>query len=340
MFRKIFILGLVEILFLGGEQAMAETALNTKQQSIAAVASCAARGNQDGLKQALVRGLDAGVTVNEFKEILIQIYAYCGFPRSLNALNTLMQLEDERGNKDEQGKLPNKTAQENNLEYGTDNQTKLVGQPVSGKIYDFAPAIDEFLKKHLFGDIFSRDNIDWQTRELATIAMLASIDNVTAQLNSHINVGKYNGLTNAQIAEILEIADKTKLDSILFGLGKENTAYSKYFIGKSYLQPLTQDGIYASNVTFEPRARNNWHIHHNTGQTLFVTSGQGWYQEWGKPAQELKIGDVINIPEGVKHWHGAAKDSWFTHIAITVPNKEAKTEWLETVSDEEYNKLK
>ncbi|MBO5284912.1 MAG: cupin domain-containing protein, partial [Alphaproteobacteria bacterium] len=100
------------------------------------------------------------------------------------------------------------------------------------------------------------------------------------------------------------------------------------------------EGISSANVTFEPKCRNNWHIHHKTGQTLFVVSGRGWYQEWGKPAQELKAGDVVNIPEGVKHWHGAAKDSWFTHIAISVPNEGASAEWLEPVTDEEYDKLK
>lgn len=339
MFKKILASLTLGIMLFIGDNTMAETALNTKQKSIATVASFAARGNQDGLKQALIEGLDAGVTVNEFKEILVQTYAYCGFPRSLNALNTLMQVEEERGNKDEQGKLPSAKPAGNSLDYGTENQTKLVGQTIQGKIYEFAPAIDEFLKAHLFGDIFARDNVDWQTRELATIAMLASLDNVTAQLNSHINVGKHNGLTDGQVMEILEIADKTGAETVLFGLGEENTAYAKYFIGKSYLQPMTNDGISASNVTFEPKARNNWHIHHKTGQTLFVVSGRGWYQEWGKPAQELKAGDVVNIPEGVKHWHGAAKDSWFTHIAISVPNEGASAEWLEPVTDEEYDKL-
>lgn len=340
MIKKVLSALILVTLLFSGEIAMAETALNAKQKSIAAVASYAARGNQDGLKQALIEGLDAGVTVNEFKEILVQTYAYCGFPRSLNALNTLMQVEEERGNKDKQGKLPSAKPEGNSLDYGTENQTKLVGKPVQGKIYEFAPAIDEFLKAHLFGDIFARDNVDWQTRELATIAMLASLGNVTAQLNSHINVGKHNGLTDGQVAEILEIANKTGAETVLFGLGEENTAYAKYFIGKSYLQPMTNEGVHASNVTFEPKARNNWHIHHKTGQTLFVVSGRGWYQEWGKPAQELKVGDVVNIPEGVKHWHGAAKDSWFTHIAITVPNEGASAEWLEPVTDEEYNKLK
>ncbi len=323
-----------------GENAMAEDALNIKQKSIATAASYAARGNLAGLRQALANGLDAGITVNEFKEIFVQTYAYCGFPRSLNALNTLMQVVEERGNKDAQGKLPGAKPEGTSLEYGAVNQTKLVGQPVSGKIYEFAPAIDEYLKAHLFGDIFSRDNVDWQTRELATIAMLASMNNVDSQLRSHINVGKYNGLSDGQVKEILEIADTAGAEGGLFGFGTENTAYAQYFIGKSYLQPLAKEGINAANVTFEPRCRNNWHIHHKTGQTLFVVSGRGWYQEWGKPAQELKPGDVVEIPEGVKHWHGAAKDSWFTHIAVSVPNEGASAEWLEAVSDEEYDKLK
>lgn len=340
MFKNILTLLILGIMFFSGEDAMAKTNLNAKQKSIATVASYAARGDQTNLKQALIEGLDAGVTVNEFKEILVQLYAYTGFPRSLNALNTLLQVTEERGSIDEQGALPNKKPEGNSLDYGTENQTKLVGKPVEGKLFEFAPAIDEYLKAHLFGDIFSRDNIDWQTRELATIAMLASLNGVESQLNSHINVGKYNGLTDEQVNEILDIANKTEAENVLFGFGTENTAYAKYFIGKSYLQPLTSEGISSANVTFEPRCRNNWHIHHKTGQTLFVVSGRGWYQEWGKPAQELKAGDVVNIPEGVKHWHGAAKDSWFTHIAISVPNEGASAEWLEPVLDEEYNKLK
>jgi len=338
MFKNFLYLIIAGLMLFTGENVMAQT-LNTKQKSIATVAAHAARGDQNGLKQALAQGLDNGVTVNEFKEILVQVYAYCGFPRSLNALATLMQLETERENKDKPGKLPANKPQGSSLEFGTENQTKLVGAPVQGKLFEFAPAIDEYLKAHLFGDIFARDNIDWQTRELATIAMLASQKGVESQLNSHINIGKHNGLTDEQITEILDIADKTGAANVLFGFGQENVAYKQYFIGNSYLQPLTNQGISAANVTFEPKCRNNWHIHHKTGQTLLVVSGRGYYQEWGKPARELKAGDVVNIPEGVKHWHGAAKDSWFTHIAISVPNEGASSEWLEPVSDEEYDKL-
>lgn len=125
-----------------------------------------------------------------------------------------------------------------------------------------------------------------------------------------------------------------------FPKGERNDAYAQYFTGTSYLQPLSREGVAISNVTFEPGCRNFWHIHHQGGQILLVTEGRGWYQEWGKSAQQLKPGDVVNIPAGVKHWHGAAKNSWFAHLAVAVPAEGASNEWLEEVSDEEYNKIK
>ena len=337
--KKFLSIILVTTVLLTGGQTMAKT-LNMEQESIAEVAAYAARGNQEGLKKALIKGLDNKVPVNTFKEILVQSYAYCGFPRSLNALSTLMQVVEERGNKDALGKEPSAKPAGNALTYGTENQTKLVGTEVKGKLFDFAPAIDEYLKAHLFGDIFARDNVDWKTRELATIAMLAARAGVESQLDAHINVGKYNGLTDEEVAQIKTIADKTENDSLLFGFGEENP-YGKYFTGKSYLNPITtENGVPMYNVTFEPKCRNNWHIHHKGGQILLVTAGRGWYQAWGEEPRELKAGDVVNIPAEVKHWHGAAKDSWFTHIAVEVPSEGGSNEWLEPVTDEEYNKLK
>lgn len=122
----------------------------------------------------------------------------------------------------------------------------------------------------------------------------------------------------------------------VFPLGDPNTAYAQYFIGNSYLAPLAGP---VSNVTFEPGCRNNWHVHHKAGQILLCTGGRGWYQEWGEPARELHPGDVVDIPAEVKHWHGAAKDSWFTHIALSIPVEGASNEWLEPVDDEQYGKL-
>ena len=131
----------------------------------------------------------------------------------------------------------------------------------------------------------------------------------------------------------------------VFGLGQPNDAFAQYFIGKSYLNPLTdpsKTSLFLANVTFEPGCRNNWHIHHASGgggQILICTAGFGWYQEEGKPAQSLKPGDVVTIHANVKHWHGAKKDSWFSHIAIEVPGEETSNEWCEPVTDEEYNQL-
>lgn len=126
----------------------------------------------------------------------------------------------------------------------------------------------------------------------------------------------------------------------VFPMGEENKMFEKYFIGKSYLNLLTMERIVIGNVTFEPGCRNNWHMHHKGGQVLLCTAGRGYYQEWGKEPQELHPGDVVNIAPEVKHWHGAAPDSWFAHLAIEVPAEGGSNEWLEPVSDEEYGKLK
>lgn len=131
----------------------------------------------------------------------------------------------------------------------------------------------------------------------------------------------------------------------VFGLGQPNDAYAQYFSGKSFLNPLTTPGEgkpFHANVTFEPKCRNNWHVHHASkggGQLLLCVAGEGWYQEWGKEARSLQAGDVVEIPANVKHWHGAKKDSWFSHIAVELPGENASNEWLEQVSDEDYDKL-
>lgn len=130
----------------------------------------------------------------------------------------------------------------------------------------------------------------------------------------------------------------------VFGKGGENSAYAQYFIGKSFLNPLTDQecGLFLANVTFEPGCRNNWHIHHATeggGQILLVTDGEGWYQEWGQPARKIVAGDVVYIPANVKHWHGAAADSWMSHVAFETPGTDCANEWCEPVTDEEYAAL-
>ena len=323
--------------FLEGADTMKP--VEEKEQKLVEIAMYTARGNMPGLKGALRAGLDAGLTVNEIKEVLVQLYAYCGFPRSLNALGSFMALLQEReasGIKDAPGRLPGALPEGKSVDFGTANQTKLCGAPVKGALFEFAPAIDEYLKAHLFGDIFGRDNLDWRTRELATVAALAAMEGVESQLASHIAIAKHNGVTEAQIAWILENVKSRTLSA--FPRGEENTAYAKYFVGKSYLVPLTKEkrlNVPVSNVTFEPGCRNNWH-RHTGGQLLIAVGGVGFYQERGKEARKLLPGDVVEIPPDVDHWHGAAPESWFAHLAIECNPGTNKNTWLEPVSDAEY----
>ena len=321
--------------------AEAEAGLSARERAIAKASAFASKGDQAGLRAALAEGLDAGVTVNEFKEILVQAYAYCVFPRSLNALNTFMALEQERGNKGAAGKAPSETPLGTSLEKGAENQTKLLGREAKGAIYEFAPAIDQYLKSHLFGDIFGRDNVDWKTREIATIAMLSAVPGLDSQLAAHIGTGKHNGVTDRQVEEILAISANEVngyANTSPFPFGEENTAFAKYFSGKSWRQPLIANkelNVPISNITFEPGCRNNWHSH-TGGQILIITGGVGYYQERGKTARRLVAGDVVEIPSNVEHWHGAAPDSWFSHLSVECNPQTNKNTWLEPVSDADY----
>ena len=184
--------------------------LTPRQQAIVAIAALAAGGDIARLNGALDRGLDAGLAIGEAKEVLVQVYAYAGFPRSLNALGELMKLVDVRRQKgldDEEGPSPSRPIPTGDalLAAGTANQTKLSGAPVVGALFEFAPAIDAYLKSHLFGDIFERDNLDWPSRELATVAMLASLAGAESQLRSHMRIAMNVGLTPAQLAELAQV---------------------------------------------------------------------------------------------------------------------------------------
>lgn len=192
-------------------QTVNTPALSPKQQSIVAISAFTANGDQEKLKTALNEGLDAGLTVNEIKEILVQLYAYAGFPRSLNGINTfigVMEEREQKGIKDEIGKEPSPMpVNSSSIELGTEVQTRLIGAPATGKYIAFAPAIDKFLKGHLFGDIFGRDNLDFQSREIATISALASMAGVNPQLQSHFNVGFNVGLTQAQMRSLISVLE-------------------------------------------------------------------------------------------------------------------------------------
>ncbi|WP_409455514.1 carboxymuconolactone decarboxylase family protein [Neisseria sp.] len=316
--------------------------LTAKQQSLAKIGALTATGDISALKIAVAEALDNDLTINEIKDAMVQLYAYAGFPRSLNALNTLAETVKERqakGVKDTEGKVA--TALPTNtdiLALGTKTQTDLTGRPVD--LSALSPDIDRYLKTHLFGDIFASDLLNWQEREIVTVGALSQLKGAESQLNSHKAISKKNGLTDEQLAQIEKIIPPQLSQ---FPLGQSNDAYAQYFSGQSYLAPISNEQVKINNVTFEPTVRNNWHIHHATkggGQILIVTAGRGYYQEWGKPAQELKPGDVVNIPANVKHWHGAAKNSWLQHLAVAVDGENTSNEWLEPVSDEEYSKLK
>ncbi len=170
-----------------------------------------------------------------------------------------------------------------------------------------------------------------------------------AELNDDVLFGEVWNRPGLRLAKDVWADDTAGTDGkaafqreMIFPVGEPNTAYAKYFVGNSYLAQVSKEQIPFANVTFEPGCRNNWHIHRATkggGQMLVCVAGKGWYQEEGKPAVQMLPGDVIHIPANVKHWHGAAADSWFAHLAFEIPGENASNEWLEPVTDEEYEKL-
>ena len=329
----------------GESTTMTESALNPLDTALANIGAAVARGEQDKLADAFAEAFDAGLTLEQAKEIVGQLYAYCGFPRALNAAATLMQTPHPEAPDRPEPPEPF-TLGEKALEIGTTNQTKLCGAPVKGGLFDFHPQLDQYLKAHLFGDIFARDALDWRTRELVTVAALAARPATEPQMKAHVAIANRNGVTPAQTDAIVTLvrrpADPAALpaDWSPIPVGKPNDAFARYFTGRSFLHPLTTSQVPAFGVTFEPGCRNNWHVHHaetGGGQVLVCTAGRGYYQEWGKTAVEMTPGVTVNIPAGVKHWHGAAPDSWFQHIALEVPGTSARNEWLEPVDDAAYS---
>lgn len=342
--------------------------LSKKQQAIVPIAAMTAKGDVENLKTAISEGLDAELTISEIKEVMTHLYAYTGFPRSLNALTTFMKVLDERrtaGISDTEGKEASPSSTDKtSLELGTAVQTRLSGTPVQGGVMAFAPAIDYYLKAHLFGDIFARDNLSESDREIATLSALASLEGAESQFKSHVRIATNVGITTGQLWQIsyilkdkVGVREAWRANQVLsavyerkypmaepindvFPRGKVSTF--NYFTGDVYNQRLVAADsttlCQASNVTFTAGARTRWHVHTGT-QVLLCTAGRGWYQEKGQPARELKAGDAVNIRPGVVHWHGAAYDSEFSHVSVIPNPKENKDTWLETVSEEEYHKI-
>lgn len=249
---------------------------------------------------------------------------------------------------------------------------KIVQTAGRDNLGEFAPDFAHYNDDILFGENWNNRDISIKTRCIITIVALMSQGITDSSLKYHLQNAKNNGITKEEISAIIthasfyagwpkawatfniakevwnentpaSTAKEQYAKEIMFPIGEPNTGYAKYFIGKSYIAPVSTTQVKIYNVTFEPKCRNNWHIHQaksGGGQILIAVGGRGYYQEWGKDPIEMNPGDVINIPANIKHWHGAAPDSWFSHLAIEVDGMETSNEWLEPVDDEEYNKLK
>ena len=235
-------------------------------------------------------------------------------------------------------------------------------------LQEFAPKFAELNDDVLFGEVWSReDKLSLKMRSIVTVSALVGKGILDTSFQHHLMAAKKNGVTKTEMAEILthlafyagwpnawaafRMAKEVYAEECaaeehggFFGQGEPNTAYAQYFVGNSYLKPLTEpgQGVLIANVTFEPGCRNHWHIHKASkggGQILICVDGEGWYQEEGKEAQSLKPGDVVTIPAGVKHWHGAKANGWFSHLAVECPGEDTSNEWLEAVSQQDYEKL-
>ena len=261
---------------------------------------------------------------------------------------------------------------QNPVEQFPQRPVKVVQTAGRDQLGEFAPEFAHLNDDILFGEVWSRnDLLSLRDRSMITMTCLISQGLTDSSLKSHMQIAKQNGITRTEIAEMItHIAfyagwpkawaafrlakdiwnDDVKGDDALaafqremiFPVGEPNSAYAKYFSGRSWLANVSSSQVPFANVTFEPGCRNNWHIHHASnggGQMLVGVAGRGWYQEEGKPAVEILPGTVVHIPANVKHWHGAAADSWFAHLAFSVPGDNASTEWLEPVNDAQYGDL-
>ena len=248
---------------------------------------------------------------------------------------------------------------------------KIVQTAGKNQLGEFAPEFTHYHDDILFGENWNNQDIDIKTRSIITVVALMSSGILDSSIKYHLQNAKDHGVTRREIAAIIthvafyagwpkgwavfnlakevwnvkeedllyeDEAMRAHAKEMIFPIGEPNDGFAQYFSGKSYLAPISKPQVGIFNVTFEPGCRNNWHIHHASkggGQILICVAGKGYYQEWGKKAIEMKPGDCINIPVGVKHWHGAAPDCWFSHLAIEVPGENSSNEWLEPVKDEQ-----
>ncbi len=254
---------------------------------------------------------------------------------------------------------------------GNKEMQKITQTAGRNQLGNFAPEFAHYNDDILFGENWNNSDIDVKTRSIITMTALISQGITDSSLKYHLQNAKNHGVTKTEAAAIItntafyagwskawaafNLAKEVWTDdtpaltekdryakTIMFPIGEPNNAYAKYFIGQSYISPISTSQVKIFNVTFEPECRNNWHIHHASkggGQMLIGVGGHGYYQEWGKDPVEINPGDVINIPANVKHWHGAASDSWFSHLAVEVDGENTSNEWLEPVTDDEYKRI-
>lgn len=341
--------------------------LSKRQEAIIPIASMTAKGEIEKLHKALIEGMGAGLSVSEIKEVLTQLYAYVGFPRSLNALTCFMQVLEERKAKgfvDSEENDSSTSFKSKSYEIGNKTHARLTGSTDKGKVMQFAPAVDYYLKAHLFGDIFGHGNLQETDREIVTLSALASLDGTENQFKSHLRIASNAGVKDSQIWQIPTVLkDKVGIKEAwrakkaisetyeqkftcgepiedLFPRGQISTM--NYFTGdvanNRLVSPDSIVKCQVSNVTFKAGARTRWHIHTGT-QILLCTAGHGWYQEKGKEAISLTAGTTIVIHPGIEHWHGASATSEFSHISIIPNPKENKDTWLEPVSEDVYSDI-
>ena len=253
---------------------------------------------------------------------------------------------------------------------------KIVQTAGRSALGEFAPEFAHFNDDVLFGENWNNQDIDVKTRSIITVVALMAQGITDSSLKFHLQNAKDHGVSQKEIAavvthvgfyagwpkawavfnlakEVWQVAEgdfpyedeamRAHAKEMPFPIGQPNDTFAQYFVGQSYLAPVSKEQVGIFNVTFEPGCRNNWHIHHaekGGGQILVCVAGRGFYQEWGKTPICMTAGDVVNIPAGVKHWHGAAPDSWFSHLVVEVPGENTHTEWCEPVSNEDYANIK
>jgi len=348
------------------EAQQQEKNLTERHKAIIPIAANTASGNVVKLENALNQGLEKGLTVNEIKEIFIHSYAYAGFPRALNGINTFIDVMDDRaqrGIEDEMGSEATPLPQNYDPnKYGHIVRNDLVGRDISNRTTGypvFVPTIDKFLVEHLFADIFFRDVLTHKDRELVTISILSSMRGNEAQLRGHLNISLRVGYSPDQLLEFASVLNETvsqessiralALIKDIAGISDSSPeiadvrvnrsessvqASQDHFTGKAIVTSGFESPVSGhyrgAMVEFESGARTAWHTH-PYGQTLIVISGKGLVQSEGHEPQEMLPGNVVNIPPNTKHWHGASEDSPMSHIAISTPDNGNTVQWMELV---------